>query len=899
MKGDGVMKHTKHKLLSSIATLFVCLAMFIGSTYAWFTDSASTGVNKIQAGNLDIEVSYKKDGTNWTSIQDETSLFSNNLWEPGHTEFVTLKVENKGTLALKYKMMVTPVSENGGINVDNENFKLSDYLVFGTTDSVASDPNYANRELARAAIEETRGLTDVNALTKTYEMAKGAAPQYITLVVYMPETVNNKANAKPGTAAPSIDLGIKVVATQVENESDSFGPNYDAGAVNGSEYVVGPTYNYFPQIMKTESVNPNGYTTITATGKLNVTDISETTLATVTVPSAAVADGTTKLTVTVKPQAPTNPSAQTAIQAEIDAGRETANFEIKVSGIKPNNQSGISVEIYVGKGLSNVKAFHNGTVITEAIYDSLTGMLSFTTTSFSDYTVSYDPAVAAIGTTVYGTVQDAILAAPTNAGNTTTVITLLRDVKNGASFGFPDDTRDAGRNITIDFAGCSYEFLTPGMGSTGTETQAMHLINGNKLTLKNGTIKVSKNSTDIKRMIQNYCDLTIENMDVDCSTVKDSYNNSFCRGTVTVKGNTKLIASSATAKIFDVDGAYCDQHNCDVEVVFDETYTGTTSGVIEYVSSNSHTSKLTIKGGTFNGNITSTGNGKPVIKGGVYSFNPESFVLSGYEVKEDGGKYVVSLNSGAKTEPSTVFPDDAEVINDQDTLEERLKSAEEKVINTLYIGEGEFNINNVDCDGKTIVFVGSGYGNTTLKYGTTPGSNGGEQGACYSFERANVTFKDVTLQDVNGDDVDYKGFVRSKSLAFENCLLKSRMTYLGENGTVSFKNCTFNTPKYAAWIYSSQTYNFENCLFESSKGRFLNIYSEYNINPIINAIACKFIDTSDGTDSNAVFNIKTKAKTTLTIKDYVVKGASPLYKVESDNGTIVKVDGKTVYGIAN
>ena len=125
------------------------------------------------------------------------------------------------------------------------------------------------------------------------------------------------------------------------------------------------------------------------------------------------------------------------------------------------------------------------------------------------------------------------------------------------------------------------------------------------------------------------------------------------------------------------------------------------------------------------------------------------------------------------------------------------------------------------------------------------------------------------------------------------------MTYLGENGTVSFKNCTFNTPKYAAWIYSSQTYNFENCLFESSKGRFLNIYSEYNINPIINAIACKFIDTSDGTDSNAVFNIKTKAKTTLTIKDYVVKGASPLYKVESDNGTIVKVDGKTVYGIAN
>ena len=53
------MKRTKTKLLSSIAALIVCFAMLIGSTFAWFTDSASTGVNRIQAGNLDIEVSYK------------------------------------------------------------------------------------------------------------------------------------------------------------------------------------------------------------------------------------------------------------------------------------------------------------------------------------------------------------------------------------------------------------------------------------------------------------------------------------------------------------------------------------------------------------------------------------------------------------------------------------------------------------------------------------------------------------------------------------------------------------------------------------------------------------------------------------------------------------------------
>lgn len=60
-----------------------------------------------------------------------------------------------------------------------------------------------------------------------------------------------------------------------------------------------------------------------------------------------------------------------------------------------------------------------------------------------------------------------------------------------------------------------------------------------------------------------------------------------------------------------------------------------------------------------------------------------------------------------------------------------------------------------------------------------------------------------------------------------------------------------------------------------------------------------FIDTSDGTDSNAVFNIKPEAKTTLTIQDCVVTGASPLYNVAASNGTTVKVDGITVYSTAN
>ena len=99
------MKHTKHKLLSSIA---VCLAMFIGSTYAWFTDSASTGVNKIKAGNLDLVVEHKNASVSgYKTIEDKTNLFKDSdgtdmKWEPGAMSWETFKVSNEGSLAFKY-----------------------------------------------------------------------------------------------------------------------------------------------------------------------------------------------------------------------------------------------------------------------------------------------------------------------------------------------------------------------------------------------------------------------------------------------------------------------------------------------------------------------------------------------------------------------------------------------------------------------------------------------------------------------------------------------------------------------------------------------------------------------------------------------------------------------------
>ena len=65
-------KSTKRALLGSVMAMVLCLAMLVGATFAWFTDTASTGVNKIQAGNLDVALEMKDASGNWVSAEGKT-----------------------------------------------------------------------------------------------------------------------------------------------------------------------------------------------------------------------------------------------------------------------------------------------------------------------------------------------------------------------------------------------------------------------------------------------------------------------------------------------------------------------------------------------------------------------------------------------------------------------------------------------------------------------------------------------------------------------------------------------------------------------------------------------------------------------------------------------------------
>ena len=249
MRQEKKVGGTKRALLTSVLALVLSLAMLAGSTFAWFTDTASTGVNRIVSGNLDVGLKYwgvGEDGQKtWLTAENSKDLFDENaLWEPGYTQIVYLKVENNGNLALTYAMQITPVHETVGVNVDGEEFKLSDYIKFGwTTFTVDGDgaPVALDREAAQTGVGDGAQL-GTTLHRQAAEPMEAGAEELVALVAWMPENVGNEANYS--TVQPTIELSLKVLATQAAVESDSFNNTYDEDAATDEGLDSKPEYNY-------------------------------------------------------------------------------------------------------------------------------------------------------------------------------------------------------------------------------------------------------------------------------------------------------------------------------------------------------------------------------------------------------------------------------------------------------------------------------------------------------------------------------------------------------------------------------------------------------------------------------------------------------------------------------
>ena len=192
---------TKKALRGSLLALFLCIVLLIGTTFAWFTDTASTGVNKIQSGSLKVGLEYKV-GDQWQDATGEILTFKTAdnrdaediLWEPGCTyELPALRVVNKGNLALKYKIKIN------GIQGDE---KLNEVIDWTISDA---------------------------ALDADHSLAAGATSESLTIKGHMRESAGNEYQDLAING-----ISVTVYATQVPEEFDSFNNTYDKDA----EYPV-------------------------------------------------------------------------------------------------------------------------------------------------------------------------------------------------------------------------------------------------------------------------------------------------------------------------------------------------------------------------------------------------------------------------------------------------------------------------------------------------------------------------------------------------------------------------------------------------------------------------------------------------------------------------------------
>ena len=243
----------------------------------------------------------------------------------------------------------------------------------------------------------------------------------------------------------------------------------------------------------------------------------------------------------------------------------------------------------------------------------------------------------------------------------------------------------------------------------------------------------------------------------------------------------------------------------------------------------------------------------------------------------------------------------------QEELKNAITAVEVGKSAKVELGEGTYTLYNVAAEktkSTSLVIEGAGKDSTVFTAGDLTITNAnGEGSSDYSYENSEVVFKDMTINVGTGN---YKGFVRAKSLYFENCKIVGRGSYWGV-GSVVFKNCEFadNAGDYNIWTYAGTDFTFDGCTFNSSFGKFINAYKEQRVDSTLNFIKCSFNYTGSGTASKPAVCLKSNTNIvwTVTFMDCTSNAAtdsgtdSNLYSIEAgmNVGTSVTVDNSVVW----
>lgn len=226
-------KHTKRALLASSLSVLLCLAMLVGSTFAWFTDTASTAVNKIQAGTLDVGLEMSNDGgTTWENAEGKTLEFIKApgqeiepvLWEPGCTyNTQQFYIKNNGNLNLKFKFSVSGITGDAKLLEVLDFTAMADASWFKFNTGAISIGTSGEFDLLKGHDLDTLFYGIKHFDEYVLEPGKQAGP--IMISGHMAESAGNEYQGL------SIDgIAITVMATQATGEEDSYNGTYDGNA---------------------------------------------------------------------------------------------------------------------------------------------------------------------------------------------------------------------------------------------------------------------------------------------------------------------------------------------------------------------------------------------------------------------------------------------------------------------------------------------------------------------------------------------------------------------------------------------------------------------------------------------------------------------------------------------
>ena len=336
------------RIVASVFAIVISATMLLGSTYAYFTDSTSSSNNIIASGNLKVNA-YWMEGTKnpesdaWTNFTNG-AIFDNDKWEPGYVEAKHLKIENAGNLAFKYKLLIVPNGEYSTLA------DVIDVYYFADATTLSARSDVSNGTLVgtlKDLIEDKDGAAYGALLPEGATVINPALEKSGNVVVTIALKMRENLGSEYQGLSIGTDFNVSVVASQYAYESDTFGNDYDLDA----EYPE-ITSSYFssglnaPLTLKTKNVS-------------------------VTIPVGAE-DGLYSLEVTNRTV--TENTVSTEITLLNDGGKVSpADYTVKV-------------QIEKMKDIQSVK--HNGEEIQDYTYDA-DGVITFTTQSFSTFTITY------------------------------------------------------------------------------------------------------------------------------------------------------------------------------------------------------------------------------------------------------------------------------------------------------------------------------------------------------------------------------------------------------------------------------------------------------------------------------------------------------------------------------